>query len=70
MNYPSHHFSDHEVEQLVGQRVVWTTEISHGVNAVIGGNAGRPIHLPADTHTHTRAYCYVFLLILVVNVEE
>lgn len=33
----------------MGQRVVWTTEMSHGVQTGPGGNAGRPIHLPAGT---------------------
>lgn len=50
--YTSHHFSDHEVQQLVGQRVVWTTETSHGVPTGLGDDAGRPVHLPARTDTH------------------
>lgn len=44
-----HHLCHHEVEQLVGQGVVRTAEISHGVQARPGGDAGRPVHLPADT---------------------
>lgn len=50
----------------MGQRVVWTTETSHGINAVIGGNAGRPIHLPADTQTrrHLLLCLFVFLIYL------
>lgn len=50
----------------MGQRVVWTTEMSHGVQAGLGGNAGRPIHLPAGTQTaykghvpHTEAALYL-----------
>lgn len=55
MLFPSlfaHHFSDHEVEKLVGQRVVWTPETSHGVPAGLGDDARRPVHLPVRTHTH------------------
>lgn len=44
-----HHLSHHEVEQLVGQGVVRTAEMSHGVQTRPGGDAGRSIHLPADT---------------------
>lgn len=46
---PPHHLSHHEVEQLVGQGVVRAAEISHGVQTRPGGDAGRPVHLPADT---------------------
>lgn len=49
----SHHLSNHEVEQLVRQRVVWTPKTSHGVLAGLGDDARRPVHLPAQTHTHT-----------------
>lgn len=42
----THHFSDYEVEQLVGQGVMWTTEAGHGVPAGLGDDAGRPIDLP------------------------
>lgn len=45
-----HHLGHHEVEQLVGQRVVRTAEISHGVQTGPGGDAGRPVDLPAVTH--------------------
>lgn len=58
----SHHLSDHEVEQLVGQRIVWTTEAGHGVPAGLGDDAGRPVHLPAqtDTHAHQKGEFHTF----------
>lgn len=50
-----HHLGHHEVEQLVGQRVVRTAEISHGVQTRPGGYAGRPVYLPADTQQQHKA---------------
>lgn len=53
IQHPSHHLADHEVEQLVGQRVVRTTEAGHGVPAGLGDDARRPVRLPAQ-NTNTR----------------
>lgn len=50
LSHFSHHFSDEEVEQLVGQGVVPASKVSHGVQTGLGGNAGGPIDLPADTY--------------------
>lgn len=50
--YFSHHFSNEEVEQLVGQGVVPTSKVSHGVQTGLGGNAGGPIDFPAHTFAH------------------
>lgn len=61
--WTSHHFSNHEVEELVGQRVVWTTEASHSVPTGLGHDAGCPIHFPAQTHTHTNSEHYLWLML-------
>lgn len=53
IQHPSHHVADHEVEQLVGQRVVRTTKAGHGVPAGLGDDARRPVRLPAQ-NTNTR----------------
>lgn len=64
LSYFSHHFSDEEVEQLVGQGVVPASKVSHGVQAGLGGNAGGPIDLPADTYRQKAQLLFHFKTII------